>query len=110
MSDAAVAAALAPALELQASGRATDAAAILGRAAAARPDSAEIANHLGNALQDAGRQDAALDAYRRAGAADPGLTPPRQKRRYLVITHGRPPQGIEENAEAPRAPPAHRKR
>lgn len=36
------------------------------RATAARPLDAEIWNHFGNALQDAGRQEQALDCYRRA--------------------------------------------
>jgi len=106
MSDDAVRVAIAQALEHQAAGRAGDAAAILRQASAARPRSAEIANHLGNALQDAGDQDAALEAYRRAVAADPAFAPARQNAGYLLMSQSRTAEGIEQIAVAQRVQPS----
>lgn len=103
--DGAVSAMVARALGLLREGRAADAAAILRQAAAARPGSAEIANHLGNALQEAGNQDAALEAYRRAAAADPGFGPALQNLGYVLISHGRTDEGIEHIRRAQQVNP-----
>lgn len=100
-----VAASVSRALKLQQEGRPLDAVAILQRAAAARPDSAEIANHLGNALQETGNQDAALAAYRRAAASDPSFAPALQNLGYLMISHGQTEDGIEHIRRAQRADP-----
>jgi uncharacterized protein (TIGR03032 family) len=75
--------------------RTADAVALFRRAAAARPESAEIANHLGNALQDARDQDRALEQYRRAVAADPGFTPALQNLGYLLVSRGLTDEGVE---------------
>jgi uncharacterized protein (TIGR03032 family) len=85
---------VAQALEHQANGRAADAVELLSRAAAARPASAEIVNHLGNALQDAGRQDEALVQYRAALTADPRFTPALQNLGHLLINRGRTDEGL----------------
>jgi len=61
---------------------------LLRHAAAARPDSAEIRNHLGNALQDAGEQESALRAYRHAVTADPSFAPALQNLGYLLVNRG----------------------
>lgn len=105
LSDDEVGAEVTRALALQGEGRAAEAVAILDRAAAARPGSAEIANHLGNALQDAGDQERALEEYRRAVAADPRFAPARQNVGYLLISQGRTADGIEQIREADAAQP-----
>jgi predicted O-linked N-acetylglucosamine transferase (SPINDLY family) len=105
LSDEAVDDAVSRALALQGQGRPVDAAAILRRAAAARPRSAEIANHLGNALQDAGNQDAALEAYERAAAADPSFAPAFQNLGYVLVSQGRTDEGIDRIRQAQRVNP-----
>ncbi len=81
-------------LDHQAQGRAEAAVELLRRAAASRPASAEIANHLGNALQDAGHQDEAIVQYRAALSADPGFTPALQNLGHLLINRGRTDEGL----------------
>lgn len=93
------------ALALQRDGQALDAVAILRRAVALRPLSAEIANHLGNALQDADDQDAALEAYRAAVSLDPGFGPALQNLGYLLIGHGSTDEGVEHIRQAQRVNP-----
>jgi protein O-GlcNAc transferase len=93
------------ALALQRQGLPVDAASILRRAAAARPRSAEIANHLGNALQDAGNQDAAIEAYRHAAAADPSFAPALQNLGYVLIAQGLTDEGIDRIRQAQRVHP-----
>lgn len=88
------------ALALMRERRSGEAVELLRRAAAARPESAEIANHLGNALQDVGNQDAALQAYRRAVAADPGFGPALQNLGYLLIGQGHTDAGVQRLAQA----------
>lgn len=105
LSEEAVTAAVEEALALQRAGRAAEAVAILGRMASARPRSAEIANHLGNALQEAGNQTAALEAYRRAVAADPGFGPGLQNIGYLLVAQGRTQEGIQHIEQAQRVDP-----
>jgi uncharacterized protein (TIGR03032 family) len=93
------------ALEAQTSGQSARALDLLRRAAQARPQSAEIVNHLGNALQDVGEQEQALDAYRRAADADPGFAPARQNLGYLLVAHGSTDEGIAELEHAQRIAP-----
>ncbi len=85
---------VAQALDHQAHGRTDAAVELLHRAAAARPGSAEIANHLGNALQDAGRQDEAIVQYRAALTADPRFTPALQNLGHLLVNRGRTDEGL----------------
>ncbi len=85
---------VAQALDHQAHGRAEAAIELLQRATAARPASAEIANNLGNALQDAGRQDEAIVQYRAALAADRRFTPALQNLGYLLVNRGRTDEGL----------------
>jgi len=85
---------VAQALDHQAHGRSEVAVELLARAAAVRPRSAEIANHLGNALQDAGRQEEAIERYRAALEADPRFTPALQNLGHLLVNRGRTDEGI----------------
>ena len=94
------------ALAGQQSWRAGESLALLRRAAEARPESAEILNHLGNALQDAGDQVQALDCYERAAAADPGFGPALQNLGYLLVNRGRTDEGVEFLRRADRVNPA----
>ena len=103
--DQAVMAWVSKGLAEQRDGHLAEAVALLRRAAAARPGSAEIANHLGNALQDAGNQDGALEAYRRATAADPDFGPALQNLGYVLISQGRTEEGIEHLSQAQRVNP-----
>jgi uncharacterized protein (TIGR03032 family) len=105
LSAEAVDAAVSRALGLQREGRAVDAVAILRRASAARPRSAEIANHLGNALQDAGNQEGALEAYRRAVATDPSFVPALQNLGYLLVGQGHTEKGIDRIRQAQQVQP-----
>ena len=89
----------------QREGRAGDAVAMLRQAATARPDSPEIENQLGNALQDAGDQLAALAAYRRAVAADGRFGPAHQNLGYLLVAQGRTDEGIEHLRRAQQVTP-----
>jgi uncharacterized protein (TIGR03032 family) len=86
--------------------RAGDALALLRRAAEARPDSAEILNHLGNAYQDTGDQVQALDCYERAAAADPNFGPALQNLGYLLVNRGRTDEGVEHLRKAQARSPA----
>ena len=94
------------ALALQGASRAGEALALLRRAAEARPDSAEILNHLGNAFQDSGDQVQALTCYQRAAAADPGFAPALQNLGYLLVQRGRTDDGLEHLRAADRVNPA----
>jgi protein O-GlcNAc transferase len=75
-------------------GRPADAVASLVRATAARPDSAQIASELGDALQAAGQQPQAIEQYRRAVAADPTFTPALQNLGYLLVAQGATDEGV----------------
>src|SRR5580692_2861477 len=75
-------------------GRPADAVALVRRAAAARPGSAEIATALGDALQEAGQQPEALEHYRRAVALDPGFRPALQNLGYLLVAQGTTDEGV----------------
>lgn len=93
------------ALTLQRERRMPECIELLERAAAARPQSAEVWNHLGNALQDAGRQEQALDCYRRAAAADPHFGPGLQNLGYVLVAQGFTDEGVKWLAEAQRVQP-----
>jgi protein O-GlcNAc transferase len=100
-----VAAQVAAALTAHQEGRPGEAVATLRRAAGAWPRSAEIANHLGNALQDAGDQDGAIEAYRGAAATDPDFGPALQNLGYLLINRGHTREGVGHLREAQRVNP-----
>lgn len=85
---------VAGAMEAQRHGRAAEALALLRRAALARPDSAEILNHLGNALQDSGDQVEALRTYRAAASHDPRFVPALQNLGYLLVNRGATDEGV----------------
>ncbi len=104
--DADVRAWVSQALALQGAGRAGDALALLRRAAEARPGSAEILNHLGNAFQDTGDQVQALQCYERAAAVDPSFGPALQNLGYLLVNRGRTDEGVEHLRAADRVSPA----
>jgi protein O-GlcNAc transferase len=93
------------ALAAQRERRTAEALALFRRAAAARPDSAEIANQLGNALQDADQQEQALEQYRRAVATDPGFVPGLQNLGYLLVSQGLTDEGLEHLRRAQEAEP-----
>jgi uncharacterized protein (TIGR03032 family) len=97
---------VAEALSGQRGWRSADAVALLGRAAEARPNSAEILNHLGNAFQDSGDQIQALDRYERAVQADPTFGPALQNLGYLLVNRGRTDEGVEHLRQADRVNPA----
>lgn len=86
---------VAAALEAQRTGQAAQALGLLRRAALARPDSAEILNHLGNALQDSGDQPEAVRTYRAAAARDPSFVPALQNLGYLLVNRGATDEGVE---------------
>lgn len=94
------------ALALQRERRLPEALELFERAAAARPQSADIWNHLGNALQDAGRQEQALDCYRRATEANPRFGPALQNFGYVLVAQGRTDEGVAQLVEAQRVQPA----
>jgi uncharacterized protein (TIGR03032 family) len=106
VSDQTVTSWVSSALAAQREARAADAVALLRQAAAARPGAAEILNHLGNALQDTGDQDGALDTYRRAAALDPDFAPALQNLGYVLISRGRTDEGLEHLRQAQRADPS----
>ena len=70
-----------------------------------RPDPAAL-NGRGNALQDAGDQAGALDAYRQALAADPAFVPALQNLGYLLVQQGHTDEGRARLLEAERVRPA----
>lgn len=88
------------ALVLQRERRLPEAIELLQRAVDARPQAAEIWNHLGNALQDVGRQEQALDCYRRAVEADPTFGPGLQNLGYVLVAHGRTDEGVDRLRQA----------
>jgi uncharacterized protein (TIGR03032 family) len=94
LSDEDVTALVRSGLALQQQGRFADAVEALRQAVAARPQSAELHNHLGNALQDFGRQDLALESYERASAANQGFAPAQQNLGYLLVNVGRLDEGL----------------
>lgn len=93
------------ALALQQHGRAAEAMVKLQAASAARPQSAEVLNLLGNAAQEAGRQDLAVDYYRRGGQVNPRFAPTFQNLGYLLINMGQLDEGLEQLGHAQRMQP-----
>ena len=71
------------------------------------PEHADPAAHndRGNALQDAGDQAGALDAYRQALAVDPAFAPALQNLGYLLVQQGRTEEGRASLREAERVRP-----
>ena len=97
---------VAEALAMQRRFRPAAALALFRRAAVARPDSAEVLNHLGNALQDSGDQIEALRCYRRAAAVDPSFAPALQNLGYLLVNRGQTDEGTEALRRAQAVAPA----
>jgi uncharacterized protein (TIGR03032 family) len=93
--DADVQAWIGSALQAQRAGQGGQALRLFRQAAMARPESAEILNHLGNALQDSGDQIEALRAYRRAAALDPAFVPALQNLGYLLVNRGATDEGAD---------------
>lgn len=94
------------ALLLQRERRIAEAIELLQRATTARPRSAEAWNHLGNALQDAGQQEQALECYRQAAEANPTYGPALQNLGYVLVAQGRIDEGRHRLEEAQRIQPA----
>ena len=93
------------ALALQRERRVPEALDLLQKAVTARPMSADIWNHLGNALQDAGQQEQSLDAYRRAAIADPRFGPALQNLGYVLVAQGYVDEGVSYLQQAQRVQP-----
>lgn len=106
LSDAQFQMVLNQALRLQRERRIGEAIELFQRATAARPQSAEAWNHLGNALQDAGQQEQALECYRLAAEANPTFGPALQNFGYLLVAQGRVDEGRQRLEEAQRVQPA----
>ena len=94
------------ALLLQRERRIAEAIELLQHATTARPRSAEAWNHLGNALQDAGQQEQALECYRQAAEANPTYGPALQNLGYVLVAQGRIDEGRRRLEEAQRIQPA----
>ncbi|HEX3724771.1 MAG TPA: TIGR03032 family protein, partial [Pirellulales bacterium] len=83
-------------LALQRQGRFSEAIDALTQAVAARPQSAELHNNLGNAWQDSGRRDIAIGCYTRAIAAQETFSPAHQNLGYVLINIGRLDEGMHQ--------------
>jgi uncharacterized protein (TIGR03032 family) len=94
------------ALALQQQRRVAEAIALFEQACALKPHSAELWNHLGNALQDAGRQEQALAVYARGAEAESTYGPVLQNLGYVLVAQGRTDEGIARLREAQRVQPA----
>ena len=105
-SDSDVARWIAEGLDAQRRWQGVRALELFERAASARPNSAEILNHLGNALQDAGDQERGLDRYERAIAIDPEFAPAFQNAGHLLVARGRVDDGVERLRRADELEPA----
>lgn len=79
---------------LQEQGRVAEAIAVFKQALVTYSDSAELHNNLGNAWQEAGRQDLARDAYQDAIAADDTFVPAHQNLGYLLVNFGLLDEGL----------------
>jgi uncharacterized protein (TIGR03032 family) len=93
------------ALALHRDRKLSEAVELLQQAANARPMSARIWNDLGNALQDAGQQEQALQCYRRAVIADPNFSPGLQNLGYVLVAQGYTDEGIAHLRQAQRVQP-----
>ena len=81
------------ALALHAQRQANEAIKLFRQAITLGFESAKLHNDLGNALQDAGDQDAALLSYRQAIAVDETFAPAHQNLGFVQINHGRLEEG-----------------
>ncbi|MGL4514603.1 MAG: TIGR03032 family protein [Lacipirellulaceae bacterium] len=93
------------ALALQRERRVAEALTMFEQACSLRPHSAELWNHLGNCLQDAGRQEQALAVYARGAEAEPTYGPVLQNLGYVLVAQGRTDEGIARLREAQRVQP-----
>ncbi len=105
LSDDEVAALVRRGLDLHREGRFEAAVETLRQASAARPQSPEVLNHLGNAWQDFGRQDLAFECYERAVAVRQTYAPAHQNFGYLLINYGRFDEGLAHLARAQQLQP-----
>jgi predicted O-linked N-acetylglucosamine transferase (SPINDLY family) len=80
---------------LQEQGRLAEAIAVFKQALLTYNDSAELHNNLGNAYQEAGRQDLARGAYEDAIAADDTFVPALQNLGYMLVNFGLLDEGLE---------------
>jgi uncharacterized protein (TIGR03032 family) len=97
---------LAAGLTAQRQGRGPEAVTLLRQAAEAEPGSAEILNHLGNALQASQNPDGALAAYREAVGVDPAHAIARRNLGHLLVGQGLTDAGIAELTESQRIAPS----
>jgi protein O-GlcNAc transferase len=79
---------------LQEQGRLAEAIAVFRQALLTFRDSAELLNNLGNAYQEAGRQDLARGAYEDAIAADDTFVPAHQNLGYMLVNFGLLDEGL----------------
>ncbi|REK15849.1 MAG: TIGR03032 family protein [Planctomycetota bacterium] len=106
ISDAEVTRLVQSGLQAQQQGRFAHAVELLAQAAAARPQSPHIHNHLGNAQQDFNRQDLAEASYNQALAVDESFAPAHQNLGYMLINFGRFEEGIGHLEKAQQLAPA----
>ncbi|MCA9188256.1 MAG: TIGR03032 family protein, partial [Planctomycetales bacterium] len=91
---------VARALVLHRERRIQEAIQLLDQASAQNPVSGEILNHLGNALQDAGQQELALQRYAQAVSVEPTFYPALQNLGYVLVALGHTDLGIERLKQA----------
>jgi len=94
------------ALVLQKERRIPEALHLFEQACGLRPQSADLWNHFGNALQDAGQQEQALAVYRRGAEAEPSYGPVLQNLGYVLVAQGRTDEGLGYLREAQAVQPA----
>lgn len=83
-----------------------EAIANLEEAVALRPNSAVAWTQLGNAWQDAGRKEAAIDCYREAVRSDSSYLPALQNLGFLLVTQGNTDEGRHWLQEAQQIAPS----
>ncbi|MDA0659733.1 MAG: TIGR03032 family protein [Planctomycetota bacterium] len=93
-------------IELQQARRTHEALSRLQQASQLDPRSAEILNHIGNALQDVDRQADAIDAYRRSIELDSQYIPALQNLGYVLVSQGFTEEGRSHLEKALRLKPA----
>jgi predicted O-linked N-acetylglucosamine transferase (SPINDLY family) len=106
LSDSDVTALVQSGLAAQQQGQFAAAVERLTQAAAARPRSPHIHNHLGNAQQDFNRQDLAEASYQQALAVDASFAPAHQNLGYMLINFGRFDEGLGHLERAQQLQPA----
>jgi uncharacterized protein (TIGR03032 family) len=97
---------LAAAITAQRQGRVAQAVMLLRQASEASPDSAEVRNQLGNALQEVRDRDGALAAYRQAIALDPAHAIAHRNLGHLLVGQGQTDAGIAELSESQEISPS----